>query len=197
VATPPRELADAVGALLEGDPARIASLASGLRGPNRVLESTVVGMSMGRGLGPGSRIRIELSDRARYDVGEVVAFLSGPQVIVHRVVHRGRAGAAAGHVLTRGDAVLVPDPPLPHDRILGPVVAVRSEEGWTQPAGARRRSIAAGTLSRLALWAAMGALYLSPRAAGMVSSLLHRAERILRSVVARAERRKPPGPGQG
>jgi hypothetical protein len=123
---------------------------------------------------------MELSDRERYDAGEVIAFLAGRQVIVHRVVHRGRAGAAAGYVLTRGDAAFVPDRPLPRLRILGPVTAVWKEDGWNELGGAGRRSVRGRIFAKLVLWVAMTALYLSPRAATSMLTLFHRVERRLR-----------------
>jgi hypothetical protein len=60
---PTPELAAAVASLLNGDPERILSLASSLRAPNRTIESTGQGTSMGSVLPPGSRIRIDMSPR--------------------------------------------------------------------------------------------------------------------------------------
>ena len=191
---PRLDLIDAVGNLLQADPARIVALASILRAPNRSIESTVEGMSMGQGLPPGSRIRIELIERARYDTGEVVAYLFDGQVIVHRVVHRGRIGVAAGHVLTRGDATLVPDPPVGRDRILGPVKGVWREGRWMELSGPPRRSLRARAASSLLLIAAMGALYLSPRATASMLIVLNRAARVLRVALARRFRPHTPVP---
>ena len=191
---PRPELIDAVGSLLQADPARIVALASSLRAPNRSIESTVEGMSMGQGLPPGSRIRIELIERAQYDTGEVVAYLFDGQVIVHRVVHRGRIGVAAGHVLTRGDATLVPDPPVEHARILGPVKGVWREGRWMELSGPPRRSLRARAASSLLLIAATGALYLSPRATASMLIVLNRAARGLRVALARRFRPHAPVP---
>jgi hypothetical protein len=137
MATPPPEIFDAIGRLLRADPARTLAVAQSLRAPGRSFESTVTGMSMGPGLGPGSRIRVALVHRAVYEAGEVVAYLAGDQVIVHRVVHRGRAAAARGYLITRGDATLVPDPPVDHARILGPVTGVWRVGGWMPPTAHR------------------------------------------------------------
>lgn len=191
MATPRPELAEAVWTLLEADPARMLALASSLRAPDRSIESTVAGVSMGRALPPGSRIRIELSG-VRYDVGDVVAFLAGSQVVVHRMVYRGRLGAARGHVLTRGDSVLVPDPPLPHVNVLGPVTAVRRNDEWTEPGGAHRRSWPQRATAQLVLWAAVVAMSVSPRVASAGLSLLKRGERALRFAVARGSGRRAP-----
>src|ERR1700704_2714714 len=93
------ELAAAVANLLQGDQERILSLAATLRAPGRTIESTVAGTSMGPGLPPGSRIRIDLSPDPRWRVGEVVAFVGGDKIVVHRLVHEGR-----DYLLMRGDA---------------------------------------------------------------------------------------------
>lgn len=180
--------------MLGADPARLVALAGRLRGPDRSVESTVRGMSMGRCLPPGSRIRIELTKRARYAVGEIVAFLDGRQVIVHRVVHSGLAEAGSGQVLTRGDVVLVPDPPVDLARILGPVTAVWREGGWAAVNGAPRRGRRARIVAQLALWSAIVMTRLSPRATGIVLSLLKRAEGAFHFARSRVFRRPAPVP---
>jgi hypothetical protein len=194
VATPPPEILDAIGRLLRADPARTLAVAQSLRAPGRSFESTVTGTSMGPGLGPGSRIRVALVHRARYEAGEVVAYVSGGQVVVHRVAHRGRAAAARGYLITRGDATLVPDPPVDHGRILGPVTGVWRAAGWMSPSGPPRRSLRAKVACALSLAAAMGALYVSPRATARAVAGLHRAAGALRAALARSGRRQAPRP---
>jgi hypothetical protein len=194
VATPSPEIAEAIGRLLRADPARTLAVAQSLRGPGRSVESTVTGMSMGPGLGPGSRIRIALMHRARYEAGEVVAYLAGNQVVVHRVAHRGRAAAASGYVVTRGDATLVPDPPVERGRILGPVTGVWRSGGWVPPAGPPPRSPAAKLARTLSLATAIGALYVSPRVTASALTALHRAAGALRVALARSRRRRSPRP---
>jgi hypothetical protein len=195
LATPSLEIADAVGRLLRADPARTLAVAQSLRGPGRWVESTVSGMSMGPGLGPGSRIRIALVHRARYEVGEVVACLTGDQVVVHRVAHRGRAGAARGHLIIRGDATLVPDPPVEHDRVLGPVTGVWCAGEWVPPGGPLRRSSRARMARALLLATAVGGLYVSPSVTASVLTALHWAAGRLLAAMVRGGRRRvnPPG----
>ena len=194
VATPSAELVDAIGRLLRADPARTLALAESLRAPDRSFESTLMGMSMGAGLGPGSRIRIALVHRARYEAGEVVAYQAGSQVIVHRVVHRGRGGAARGHLITRGDATLVPDPPVEHGRVLGPVTGVWRAGEWTPLGGPPRRSLRARLARALLLASATGGLYLSPRATAYALIALHRRAGALWAVLGRGPGRPAPSP---
>ncbi len=164
----------AVAAFFREDPARILAVASSLRGPDRSIESTVEGKSMGRTLPPGSRIRIELADRPGYEVGEVVAFLARGKVVVHRVVHKSQRGAARGRLLTRGDAALVPDPAIDVASVLGAVTAIDRDGGWVPPDGRPRRSLPARVVASLALAIVARVLEASPRAADVVVRLLHR-----------------------
>jgi hypothetical protein len=178
------DLAAAVATLLRDDQDRILGLAARLRAPNRVVESTVKGMSMGSSLPPGSRIRIELSHHQRFEIGAVVAFVGGNQVIVHRVVHNSR-----DHLLTRGDAKLVPDAPVRRDQVLGPVTAVISNGSWMGLALPRERSLRSRICSAAILSIAVGMLHLSPSVTATVMRSLHRLESRLRSIAMRRARR--------
>jgi hypothetical protein len=184
----------AVGRFFREDPARILAVAARVRAPERTLESTVEGMSMGRTLPAGSRIRIELADRGRYEVGEVVAFLGGKHVVVHRVVRRGRRGAAGGYLLTRGDAALVPDPPVEEGRVLGAVTGVARDGGWVAVNACPRPAyhVRAGTWLLLA--AAASLLRVSPRAAAAFVTAVHRCAHLVRRATRTRAPVGPPGP---
>jgi hypothetical protein len=149
---------------------------------------------MGRSLPPKSRIRIALIRRERYETGEVVAFLDENLTIVHRVVHRGHLGAAAGYLLTRGDATLVPDPPVNHQRILGPVTGVWVDGRWTPPCAPPRRSLRARVVSSVATHAAAWLMVASPRATRVVLIFLARAARDIRRALNRQIRTQSPVP---
>jgi hypothetical protein len=164
----------AVTAFFREDSARILAVAASLRGPDRRVESTVEGKSMGGTLPPGTRIRIELRDRTSYEVGEVVAFLVRGKVVVHRVAHKSQRGAARGRLLTRGDAALVPDPAIDVASVLGAVTAIERDGGWVPPDGRPRRSLPARVVAALALAVVAHVLEASPRAADVVVRLLHR-----------------------
>ncbi len=194
-ATPPRlDPVQAVATFFREDPARILAVASSLRGPDRALESTVEGMSMGRTIPPGSRIRIELVDRHGYDVGEVIAFLAGNQVVVHRVVHRGRGGAARGYVVTRGDAPLAPDPPVDQGVILGAVAGIQRDGRWVALAGRPWQSFRARMVRALLLIAVASLLRMSPRAAQTFATFLQRSEKYLRKARKGTQPRSPQRP---
>lgn len=191
---PRADLARAVDTLLQADPARITALLSSLRAPGRFVESTIQGMSMGRNLPPGSRIRIALLECERYRAGDVIAFLAGTRVVVHRVLFHPRSGPASRFVLTRGDAPLVPDPPVPIRQILGPVTAAWVDGRWQDVPEPMRRSGVAVAIGSLMLLAAQAMLSASPRLATKMLLLMHRAERALRVVRHRRVRRQLPVP---
>ena len=116
---------------------------------------------------------------------QAVHFKDGKKVIVHRVVHRGLVGMAAGLVLTRGDAPLVPDPPVPHANILGPVSAMWNDGAWVlPPAQTRVRALPARVVMSLMLGASIAMLYISPRATAVLLTLFYRSERRLRQTRA-------------
>jgi hypothetical protein len=161
-------------AFFREDSARILAVAASLRGPDRSVESTIEGKSMEGTLPPGTRIRIELRDRASYEVGEVVAFLSRGKIVVHRVAHKSQRGAARGRLLTRGDAALVPDPAIDVASVLGAVTRIDRDGGWVPPDGRPRRSLPARVVASLALAVVAHVLEASPRAAEVVVRLLHR-----------------------
>ena len=79
----------------------------------------VTGGSMLPSLWPGDDITIERTDPAQARIGEVVAYLSGDRLFVHRV-----AGHVAGHLVTLGDALRSPDPPVAYGNVIGRVVLV-------------------------------------------------------------------------
>jgi len=108
----------------EHGPERLRAFASILKQNERSFECEVRGRSMGETLRDGTRIRVESGESKSYVPGQVVAFLCGDAVIAHRIVHTGRRGRARGHLLTRGDACFLPDPPMPVEAVLGPVMTL-------------------------------------------------------------------------
>ena len=184
------DLTRAVGSLLQADPARVLLLVANLRGPGRSIESTVRGMSMHGCLAPGDHIRIEIEQQRQYASGTVIAFLVGDALVVHRVVHRGRAGTAAGLVLTCGDAPIVPDQPVSQDQILGRVSGVFQNGGWIGPGEISRRSLRARMLRAVIQWSTTALLYLSPGLTAMLLSGLHRWEGAVRQARSRRALRR-------
>ncbi len=170
----------AVSSFFAGDPDRILAIASRWRQQGRVIESVVAGGSMGATLPDGSRIRIEIGLRTEFGPGEVIAFLPRSHIVVHRLVGRGR-GRGAGWLLTRGDGVVTPDPPVDPERVLGPVVGVERGDHWSgveRPSSGSRSGTCA---RRLALAATAAVLAASPAAARRTVDALRRLEMAVRA----------------
>lgn len=163
-----------------GDADRILAVAARWRAESRILESVVAGGSMGVALTSGSRIRIQLSSRLAYDPGEVIAILPESQFVVHRVTTRAR-GRGRGHVLTRGDSVVVPDPPVELRRVLGPVTEVEGAGGWGPVPPLAPGSFRGRWARRVVLAATATVLFASPRAARRVIDVLRRLEDAVRA----------------
>jgi hypothetical protein len=182
--SPDPELVTAIGAMLRSDPQRALAVADTLRGPGRWIESTVSGWSMGSSLPPGSRIRIALAPHGHHEAGKVIAYLSDDQVIVHRVFHSGRFGAARGRLITCGDTTVVPDPPVEVARVLGPVTGVWRAGQWAPlpdpPRRSARAALARSVLSALAITG----LYVSPAATARALGALYRRAGMLRAARA-------------
>ncbi|HET7525332.1 MAG TPA: S24/S26 family peptidase [Burkholderiaceae bacterium] len=126
---------DGLGAFIWQERERVRA-AVDRRGPGDSQDSTVEcrirGGSMEAAIPRGSRIRITFTTR-QPRVGDIVAFMIGERIVVHRVVHlTGR------HVLTRGDAMLLPDPPIEPAAVLGEVSEIDSGSGWSVPAAQSR-----------------------------------------------------------
>ena len=172
---PDLDLIEAARRFFQEDGSRILTVASGLRAPDRTIESTVKGPSMGRTMPAGSRIRIELGARRHYDLGEVIAFVAGQHVVVHRVVGQPRGG----HVLTRGDAEVLPDPPIDEEQVLGAVSAIQQGGYWTPVERLSSQSFPARVLASAVLATVACAFHASPGAAAVLVRLLRRGRSLL------------------
>lgn len=120
------------------DPAQLVAAASLLEKAGRTIESTIVGLSMGRTLPPGTRVRVRgnLSDAP--PAGCVIVIAGDRTLVAHRVVGRGWGRRAREYLLTRGDGMLLCDVPTPLDRVIGQVTHCDDGGGWRPVAGPPR-----------------------------------------------------------
>jgi hypothetical protein len=84
----------------------------------RCVEAVFRGDSMAPAIADGSLLRLHCGRRPRR--GDVAALVWDGHLLVHRVVALGRTG-----LRTRGDALLVPDPPVPRSLPYARVAALR------------------------------------------------------------------------
>jgi len=167
-ATPTAGLADAEGLL---------TAASLLGKAGRTIESTIAGRSMGDTLPPGTRVRVRCGVPPEPLAGHVVVVAVHPVLFAHRVVGRGRGPRARGYVLTRGDAALLCDEPVPLDHLVGTISECDAGSGWgplgaPPPRAGMRRLLAAAHR-----WAMLAALEIHIRVAHGFAVLSSRAAR--------------------
>jgi len=161
-----------IGEFIRADPQRALAAAQRLRrGAPALLESDVRGVSMGSVLPDGARIRIA-SGEVPLEPGAVVAFMAGGRTVVHRIRRSRR-----GWLITQGDAMRLPDVPVPCDAVLGQVVAIRGDDGWRPLAAPPRLPRRERALSWLVFAAGAVLLELHPPLARWFLDKLTRAER--------------------
>jgi hypothetical protein len=103
------------------------------RGDRSFVECKLRGGSMATAIPARSRIRIACG-LADLRVGDVAAFVQDERIVVHRVAYRRRRDRRNAVLILRGDAMVVPDPPVAVAAILGHVVEFDSGSGW-RPVG--------------------------------------------------------------
>lgn len=157
--TPQTRRLHAVSAFLRTRSALLLPLAAHFRASQAVFESTIHGSSMTPAIPTGARFRVQLRDQQFCGLGDVVFYQTSTGYMVHRVVYRTRRGPSQAYVLTCGDNCLAPDPPVPHESILGIVSAVELAGTWQPPVPPRitsgvKRAIRACTVTTMiaALW---------------------------------------------
>jgi hypothetical protein len=110
------------------------------RRTQRPLEARFTGSSMEPAIPSGSTLRLLCG--APLQVGQVAAFVRDGHVIVHRLVARH-----ASSWLARGDALTIPDPPLPLETPFARAVAVLQGGSWIEtpahPASLLQRAVLA------------------------------------------------------
>jgi hypothetical protein len=117
----------------------VIAVASLLGRDGRVIESTIVGQSMGRALAAGTRVRIRCGTQPG-PLGAVVVIAGDGALFAHRIVGRGRGRRAHGYLLTRGDRTVLCDGPVEASRVIGTVTECREGDGWRPVPGAAGRS---------------------------------------------------------
>ena len=124
-----------LGAFIGETPARVRAAAARHDGDARpnLVECELRGASMAGAIPRGSRIRIAFTG-APCGRGDVVAFMTDGHLVVHRIVYRRprRRRNTPALLITRGDAMMLPDAPIDADAVVGRVVEMRMRDGWQQ-----------------------------------------------------------------
>jgi hypothetical protein len=122
---------------------RLLAISSLLKPGTLEIETQVCGRSMGSVLPDGSQIRIRLGCRGNFVPGQVVTYVSQDRLVVHRVVQEADS-RERHYVITRGDASLCCDAPVPSECVVGIVTELCKDGSWrpVESAGSRGRSSA-------------------------------------------------------
>ena len=99
--------------------------------------SAARGGSMGEPFASATDVQVNLGSREGLRPGEVVAVAGAGSLVIHRLVHVG-SGDRAGYVITKGDALRLPDPPVSVDAVVGRVSAIRVRGVWEAVASSPR-----------------------------------------------------------
>jgi hypothetical protein len=106
----------------------------------RTVEARFTGASMEPAIPSGARLRLTCGTPVA--PGDVAAFVHDGHLLVHRVLD-----VAPPQMLTRGDALVVPDPPIPLENVFARVEAIEDGGEWRAPG--RHRDSAAQRVVRL------------------------------------------------
>ena len=139
--TPTSSRARAIDSILPHHEALQLELAARLGARDAEFETSIRGGSMSPAIPALARLRVRLLAGESCRIGEIAFFVSDAGFTVHRVTHLLRDRADRIHLITMGDDCLVPDPPVRQDWVLGTVVAVQTNTGWSAPGPLVHRSV--------------------------------------------------------
>ena len=142
-----------------------------LAGADVSVDIPINGRSMGATLADGAMARVSLQAGGSCAGGDVVLFRQGGTVVAHRVVRR-----TAGYLMTRGDARIAPDPPVPLERVIGRVEGTVRGDG-VSPLAVPSRSWFVRLIDLPVIWTMFLTLVLSPALAASFSRFLTFVER--------------------
>jgi len=140
---------------------RFESAGRQLADGNHSVDIPITGGSMGVSLPDGTLIRVTLGDGTSCSAGDVVVFRQQQEIVAHRALARARE-----YLITRGDARIAPDQPVPFARVLGRVTGVVAARSSVEPPRMPRRRWPVRVADFFALGIAKIALQVSPRLAG-------------------------------
>jgi signal peptidase I len=139
---------------------------------SEVLRSTgklrlrVTGWSMLPAVWPGDTLTIERAENETVSEGDIVLCARDRRFSAHRVVRKGEADFA---ILTRGDAMPQPDPPVPSGDLLGKVTMIERNGKCITP----RRNL---HLSEQAIAALIQHSNVAARIAVAIHTMRHKSE---------------------
>jgi hypothetical protein len=146
------------------DRERLLAVSSLLRKGAREFEFLLQGKSMGSVLPDGSRIRVHLADRDQFMVGQVLLYVAKDRVVAHRLL-RSVKSRGSHYLITRGDAAVCCDVPVPASSVLGIVREFSTAGPWHPVGPPVERSLGFRWLAFIIFGVVGGLLRVSPSCA--------------------------------
>jgi hypothetical protein len=164
------------------DSERLLALSSLLRNGSREVEFFLLGKSMEPSLPDRSWIRVKLVRNDQFMAGQVLSYVLPGRVVAHRLVRSVKSWSKE-YLITRGDATVCCDWPVPATSVLGIVTAFSTCDHW-QPVGPLpERGFGFRCLAFLISSLVAGILMVSPSAATRTAKSIIRirgmAERLM------------------
>jgi hypothetical protein len=149
-----------------------------LRKAQGVLECRLRGGSMGQAIPAGSRIHISFVDPRSYRTGQVIAFLVGNGMCVHRIAYISHRRRGKNYLITQGDCCLFPDLPVKVESVLGPVTEFDYAGNWKPPGALWRNILVRRLFSFMVLTILAAVIEIDVNIARWLVMRLQRIERI-------------------
>lgn len=112
---------------------RLLAISSLLKRGSRDFDFQLHGKSMAPTLPDSSWIRIRPAANGQFTVGQVLTYVAKDRVVAHRLVVSMKSRSTE-YLITRGDATVCCDWPVPATSVLGTVVGFSTDGTW-QPVG--------------------------------------------------------------
>jgi len=146
------------------DSERLLALSSLLKKGSREFEFLLHGKSMAPTLADGSWIRVRLAADGRFTVGQVLTYVAKDRVVAHRLVRSMKSGSTE-YLITRGDATVCCDWPVPATSVLGTVIEFSTDGLWQSIGPPPERGLGFRSMAFLISNLVAHLLRVSPRAA--------------------------------
>ena len=140
---------------------RLLAISGLLKGTVVEIETHVRGRSMGRTLPNGSQVRIRLGPIRGLIPGQVVAYLASDRLVAHRLVKEAKRQNTQ-YAITRGDATLCCDVPVPTRSVIGIVTELRDGDSWRAVGPSVTRSYSSALLASALTGIVVTSLQLNP-----------------------------------
>ena len=166
---------------------RLLAISNLLKKGSREFEFPLHGKSMAPTLPDGSSIRVRLTAEGQFTAGQVLTYVAKDRVVAHRLV-RSMKSESTGYLITRGDATVCCDWPVPATSVLGTVVAFSTDGLWQAVPPPPERGLVFRSMAFLSLNLIGNLLRVSPPAAVATAKCIIRIHGMVEKGIAHLKR---------